>query len=545
MPHRLITAAAGVVGLVVIGLGVASATAWKADDVLVATAPTGNHTLVTAPGVLELGGDPVTVRATTSDGSPVVLAIGRDTDVTGWVGSESHATVTGLDGWHTLAVTTKPSGSATPGPTTSATAGVTATTGATPTPTATSRSDESATTDVADPTGSDLWVAQATGNGSARLVWPAQPGRWTLLAVGTDTAPQLSLSWPRVVTTPWLWPCVVLGSLLVLAAAALLARDRFRGRGGDEAQWEPVTTDAIPAVGAGTAGLTRRQIREAQEAARSSRPRTGAIPRVAAPPATSPAPAQSPAQSPAQDPAVLAAPPARPDVSTIAPSVPVAPTQPLTRRALRTGAIPVVPDPVALQPAQPGQPGRPDRSAASGEPDDTTQVIRGIAATSSAEGTGQTEAPPEAARPAWLRAALPAPAPSAGSSWTPPTPTPDPATGQGTGTPAARPHARPTWLPGGTNAPTAASPSSPAPTSSAAAAAGEPDASAADLAQTMPVVVAPTDPAHGSRADAWRRAWGLPPTQPGSGTDEAGDDAVSDAANDAANDAATDAGEDR
>ena len=37
MRKRVITAAVGVVGLVVIGLGVASATIWRADDVLVAT----------------------------------------------------------------------------------------------------------------------------------------------------------------------------------------------------------------------------------------------------------------------------------------------------------------------------------------------------------------------------------------------------------------------------------------------------------------------------------------------------------------------------
>ena len=36
MVKRLIIAAVGVVGLVVIGLGVASATVWRADDVLVA-----------------------------------------------------------------------------------------------------------------------------------------------------------------------------------------------------------------------------------------------------------------------------------------------------------------------------------------------------------------------------------------------------------------------------------------------------------------------------------------------------------------------------
>ena len=67
MLKRLIIAAVGVVGLVVIGLGIASATVWRADDVLVATTSGGSHTLVTDPGVLELGGDPVTVTVTVPD----------------------------------------------------------------------------------------------------------------------------------------------------------------------------------------------------------------------------------------------------------------------------------------------------------------------------------------------------------------------------------------------------------------------------------------------------------------------------------------------
>ncbi|HWJ86250.1 MAG TPA: hypothetical protein VNR62_12535, partial [Cellulomonas sp.] len=287
MPKRVITAAVGVVGLVVIGLGVASATVWRADDVLVATATSGDHLIVTDPGVLELGGDPVTVRATTSGGDPVVLAIGRDTDVAGWVGADAHTRVTGLSTWHELetdVVTGQPSveepTSPTPEPTGSASDE--------PSPSSTAAAGTDGTADettTPDPTDSDLWVAQATGDGSARLVWPAQDGRWSLLVAGTgDSAPTLSLSWPRVVTTPWLWPLVILGAILALGAGALLLRDWNRRRtGADEPQWHPVTTGAMPTVGEPSAPLTRRQIREAELAARAARPRTGAIPRVATP----------------------------------------------------------------------------------------------------------------------------------------------------------------------------------------------------------------------------------------------------------------------
>ena len=102
---RVITAAVGVVELVVIGLGVAPATVWRPDDVVVATTPASGHLVVTDPGVLELGDGPVTIRATTTGGDPVVLAIGRDTDVAAWVGTDAHVQVTGLASWSELEVT--------------------------------------------------------------------------------------------------------------------------------------------------------------------------------------------------------------------------------------------------------------------------------------------------------------------------------------------------------------------------------------------------------------------------------------------------------
>ena len=301
MLKRLIIAAVGVVGLVVIGLGIASATIWRADDVLVARTSSSAHILVTRPGVLELAGDPVTARVEVPDGGHVVLAVGRDTDVAGWVGDDAHGEVTGLSGWHTLAVAgddARPSDGASPSPQATdgqagggdaatdegSAAGEAAGDGQSAAPGAAGGDQgadapdaDAAVPAVPDPAGSDLWVAQAEGDGSAELVWPAQPGRWSLLAVSTgDAAPTLSLAWPRVVTTPWLWPGVVLGGLLALVALALLLRDGLLGR--REAAWHPVTTQTIPVVVSGdqpAAPLTRRQIREAEQAAR-----TGSLPRV-------------------------------------------------------------------------------------------------------------------------------------------------------------------------------------------------------------------------------------------------------------------------
>lgn len=309
MLQRLIAALLGLLGLAAAALGIASATAWRADDPLIATATADTATLVTEPGVLEVAGEPVTVtvRAT---GSPVVLAVGRDTDVAGWVGDDPHQLVTGLADWHDLALqdaaTPAPAGSPSAEPSASAPE---------PSPSA-SADDGAAQQTAADPTGSDMWVTEVNGDGAATLEWTAPPeGRWSLLAVSLgDTDPTLELSWPQEVTTPWLWPGVATGVLLLAVAAILAVRIRRSRTGAD---WHDVSTGMIAVVTPQTAGgaavtapattgtiplidpatglpLTRRQIREAEAAAAASRRgrrgTTGAVPTVTGAVPTVPAP---------------------------------------------------------------------------------------------------------------------------------------------------------------------------------------------------------------------------------------------------------------
>ncbi|WP_159795007.1 hypothetical protein [Puerhibacterium puerhi] len=219
MLRKLLGTVLIVLGLVAAGLGVASATVWRQSDTVVATAtPQGDGALVvTDPGVLELVDDSVTVRATVPGDGKVTLAVGRDVDVAGWVGDEPYTRVTGLSDWESLAVAAgEPSAS--PSPAEGQDAGAAA---------------EPAKPSGDDPAGNDMWVAQASGDGTVTLRWGDQPGRWSLLAAGVGDgaqAPTVELTWPRTVTTPWLWPGVIAGVVLVLAGlAVLLVRRRRRG----------------------------------------------------------------------------------------------------------------------------------------------------------------------------------------------------------------------------------------------------------------------------------------------------------------------------
>ena len=282
----------GVLGLLTIVLGVASATVWRAADILVATASAapGGTLITTAPGVLELGGGPVTVHA--RGVGKIVLAIGREGDVAGWVGTDAHRVVTGLADLRTLQTKTVKS---------TAPRGTAPAKGA-PAP---------------DPGGSDMWVQQSAGQNKAELTWVPQPGRWTLLVASAGegvTPPSVVVSWPQQVTTPWLVPGIVLGLVLLAAGLALVGRPWLAARRGAvrPPSWHAVATDATPVVAQAPPGrakgrspapddaptimLTRRQMREAAASAgepavtsRSRRqradgdgpqPETGAVARV-------------------------------------------------------------------------------------------------------------------------------------------------------------------------------------------------------------------------------------------------------------------------
>ncbi len=222
MLRKIIGVGLIVLGLVAAGLGTASATVWRQSDTVVAStsAGEGETMLVTDPGVLDMVGDSVTIKATAPGDQPVVLAVGRDVDVDGWVGDDPYVRVTGMSNMSTLsadlvaAPTEEPAEDATEEPTDGA-------------------ETEEEPVVGPDPSGSDMWVAVSEGEGEATLRWTDQPGRWSLIAAGVGEgaqAPSLELTWPRETSTPWLWPGVIVGAVLVLLGILVLVLRRKRRR---------------------------------------------------------------------------------------------------------------------------------------------------------------------------------------------------------------------------------------------------------------------------------------------------------------------------
>ncbi|WP_156742121.1 hypothetical protein [Occultella aeris] len=287
------------------GAAIASGTVWRPDEVVTATLPDDPEVpvVITAPGVLDVVNPNVTVTVTGATAeTPLVLAMGRESDVRAWVADSPHLEVTGLTDWETLTVEQGP---AVADPSTEATDGA-ATDGTEATDDA--ATDEAATDDpatdptesatqdapaematVPNPAGSDLWIEELTGTGELTYDWTAVDGRWVMLIAtdGTTPAPQLGLTWTREVETPFVVPGVIAGGVLVLIGLVLgimtLLVDRETKRAKVRAVAagpEAAATVTVPTVGADGAPLTRRQLREAQaqaeQGSRSGRGRDSA-----------------------------------------------------------------------------------------------------------------------------------------------------------------------------------------------------------------------------------------------------------------------------
>lgn len=196
----LLVVVVALAALAAIAVGIAQRTVWLPPSEVSATAsiPSDVPVAITEPGVLETRDGPVTITVTTeAPEAPVVLAVGRETDVLAWVDGAEHASIGGLVAPERLGVRTVPGEQQVP-----------------------------------PPADSDLWIADVSGEGGATHVYDPPDGRWLLLVGGSGTdigAAELTMTWPREVATPWSTPLVVAGTVLLAVAVGLLVLFWRRG----------------------------------------------------------------------------------------------------------------------------------------------------------------------------------------------------------------------------------------------------------------------------------------------------------------------------
>lgn len=270
MIRRILAAVLVVLGLVAVGLGVASATAWRSSETVTAVMPAApaQPVVIVQGGVLGLVAETVTLSAKAASAeAPVVLAFAPSADVDAWVGEAGHVRVTGMSSWTELRV-----------------------------------EEVAGEETVPNPAGADLWRSEVTGTGEVVVELSAETGDVALLAAtdGTQPAPAITLEWVTDVETPYLVPLLAAGGALIVLGLGFLAYDilvRREVRAREEAREarrhaDATATSTMPALpqeapvgspeqaapaAAGAAltdtALTRRQLRELERLRRQENPR--------------------------------------------------------------------------------------------------------------------------------------------------------------------------------------------------------------------------------------------------------------------------------
>lgn len=239
-----------IVGALVALGGVASATIWKPTPQVSVSLPTNNQkqTLaITRPGMFELYDSPT--KITVSGQGKVALAIGRSTDVTAWAADQNYVEVTGQKDDTTL-LTEPHQGKADP-------------------------------RQPGEAAGKDMWVKyKEVDTGRISETWDRSEGAWSLLAWSEEGNVQLTLQWTQPVSTPWFWPLLIAGLLLVLIGAIVAvvlnrltkaaAKEeaeirKRREQRAQEAAAQGEQTVQIPALNAVSKPPSRSELRKARE----------------------------------------------------------------------------------------------------------------------------------------------------------------------------------------------------------------------------------------------------------------------------------------
>lgn len=155
-----------------------------------------------------------------SDAKTQMVAYGRTADVKAWLGDQKYAAVTYRAGTGDPTVKTVTPKAADTGSSDGSTPAPTAT--PTPAPTAASGSAADATPGP-DPAGSDLWLEEYDGQDAQTTTMNVPSGVSVIVASdGTIPAPnKIVLTWPVDASTPWAFPLIVSGLVLLVIGIAL------------------------------------------------------------------------------------------------------------------------------------------------------------------------------------------------------------------------------------------------------------------------------------------------------------------------------------
>ncbi len=155
------------------------------------------------------------------DAKTQMVAYGRTADVKSWLGDQKYAAVSYRAGSGDLTVkTVTPKASTDSGSTDGSTATPAPTD--TPTPAATAGSTAVATPGP-DPAGSDLWLEEYDGQDAQLTKMNVPSGVSVIIASdGTKPAPnKILLTWPVDTSTPWAFPLIIGGLVLLVIGIAL------------------------------------------------------------------------------------------------------------------------------------------------------------------------------------------------------------------------------------------------------------------------------------------------------------------------------------
>lgn len=233
----------GIVGLILAISGILSATVFRPAEFITASLPSeGQSVIVTSKSnALNILADKVSIKASSKSDTNVTIVVGRASDVDGWANGRPHTEISGLASWTKLAYTTVKAD-----------------------PKAKPLSEQDLVS------GSDMWLAQKTAKGSVELDWSQReyPTSFAVFADGKSNV-NVTLHWQRPVQTPLLLPLLIIG-LVLIAAAAVVFYILFRLQQHAPAESKPVETPQLsPSELVGEPGArrpSRRALRQARQA---------------------------------------------------------------------------------------------------------------------------------------------------------------------------------------------------------------------------------------------------------------------------------------